>query len=133
MKDFEEIYKKNLKKHGTDSGKEFAKDMFEAGRKSMKKEFRSILHTVQDSPGVRYHYEFVKHKGYKLPSATICRYFDEDVNIAEVSHHSADGEQVLPVAWCYAEELLKALGYTPKFEEIAMSQAWAWYKGNDKK
>lgn len=25
MKDFEEIYKKNLKKHGTDSGKEFAK------------------------------------------------------------------------------------------------------------
>lgn len=129
MEQFEKVFNEAKDAVGTDNIEAFAREMYQAGRAAMLRETRAMLHTVKDSPGKRYVYEFYKYPGHDTLSASMCRYLSSGVHIAEVvrKNDQDEGLRYLPVAWCDANGLMKLLGYNKTFEEKAREQAWAWY------
>lgn len=132
MKQFEKLFKDAKESIGTDNIEALAKAMFESGRVSVLEEVKALFHTVNESPGKRYIYEFYKYPGHETLSASMCRYRSSGVHIAEVVRKTdgEDGQYYLPVAWCEAKELMKLMGYNKTFEEKARKQAYFWYADN---
>lgn len=89
---------------------------------------RHLLHRVDECPKGRYVYVFFKHKGHDTLSVDMYRFPTGDVIVGDIDYGK---ENAMPVAWCYATDLMKALGYNISFAEHAKSYTWASYKGEE--
>lgn len=89
---------------------------------------RHLLHRVDECPKGRYVYVFFKHKGHDTLTVDMYRFPTGDVIVGDIDYGK---ENAMPVAWCYATDLMKALGYNISFAEHAKSYTWASYKGEE--
>ena len=89
---------------------------------------RHLLHRVDECPKGRYIYVFFKHKGHDTLTVDMYRFPTADVIVGDIDY---DKENAMPVAWCYATDLMKALGYNISFAEHAKSYTWESYKGEE--
>ena len=100
----------------------------EEGAKMQDMTLQRLLHRVDECPNGRYIYVFFKHKGHDTLSVDMCRFPTGDVIVGDIDYGK---ENAMPVALCYATDLMKALGYNISFAEHAKSYTWASYKGEE--
>lgn len=100
----------------------------EEGAKMQDMTLQRLLHRVDECPKGRYIYVFFKHKGHDTLSVDMYRFPTGDVIVGDIDYGK---ENAMPVAWCYATDLMKALGYNISFVEHAKSYTWASYKGEE--
>lgn len=88
-------------------------------------------HKATESPGKRAVCMLCKHGGHKHLVAHYVRFLSPEVIPAQVDMGlDAKGQQQLPVAWAYIDEVSKVI---PKqFIAEAENAAWAWYKKPNK-
>lgn len=88
-------------------------------------------HKATESPGKRAICLLCKHGNHKHLVAHHVRFLSPGVIPAQCDMGlDAKGQQQLPVAWAYAEDITKEI---PKqFIAEAENAAWAWYKKTDK-
>ena len=89
---------------------------------------RNLLHRVDECPKGRYIYVFFKHKGHDTLTVNMYRFQTADVIVGDIDYGK---ENAMPVAWCYATDLMKALGYNKYFALHAKHYAWGSYKGEE--
>lgn len=89
---------------------------------------RQLLHRVDECPKGRYIYVFFKHKGHDTLTVDMYRFPTADVIVGDIDYGK---ENAMPVAWCYATDLMKALGYNNTFALHAKDYTWASYKGEE--
>lgn len=89
---------------------------------------RNLLHRVDECPKGRYIYVFFKHKGHDTLTVDMYRFPTADVIVGDIDYGK---ENAMPVAWCYATDLMKALGYNTSFALHAKDYTWASYKGEE--
>ncbi len=87
-----------------------------------------LLHRVNECPKGRHIYVFFKHKGHNVLSVGMYRFPSGDVIVGDFDY---DKENAMPVAWCYATDLMKVLGYTNAFARHAKGYTIFSYKGED--
>lgn len=87
-----------------------------------------MLHRVDECPKSRHIYVFFKHKGHDVLSVDLYRFPTGDVIVGDIDFGI---ENAMPVAWCYAADLMKALGYTNAFAHHAKDYTKFSYKGEE--
>jgi hypothetical protein len=88
--------------------------------------FNQILHRVNESPGRKFIYVFFKHKGHDALTVELVRFHQSGVIVGDIDYNI---ENAMPVAWCYATELLKLVGYTDELARFAKDYTIFSYKG----
>lgn len=89
---------------------------------------KRILHRVDECPNKRFIYVFFKHKGHDVLTVGLYRFPAGDSIVGDIDFGR---ENAMPVAWCFAEDLLNVLGYDDSFAKFAKEYTWASYEGED--
>ena len=89
---------------------------------------RNLLHRVDECPKGRFIYVFFKHKGHDTLTVGMYRFPTADVIVGDIDYGK---ENAMPVAWCYATDLMNVLGYNKSFALHAKDYTWASYKGEE--
>ena len=89
---------------------------------------RHLLHRVDECPKGRYIYVFFKHKGHDTLTVDMLRFPTADVIVGDIYYGK---DNAMPVAWCYATDLMKALGYNKTFALHAKDYTHFSYKGEE--
>ena len=71
----------------------------------MKKNEKTLLHSITESPGKKAIYVFLKVDGFAAPILAYARFTKENVCVCNMMFD--DGR--VPVAWCYAKDLMKLI------------------------
>ena len=89
---------------------------------------RNLLHRVDECPKGRYIYVFFKHKGHDTLTVDMYRFPTADVIVGDIDYGK---ENAMPVAWCYATDLMKARGYNKQFALHAKDYTHFSHKGEE--
>ena len=73
----------------------------------MGKNKKTLLHSIDESPGKKAIYVFLKVDGLSAPILAYTRFTKENVCVCNMMFD--DGR--VPVAWCYAKDLMKLIGW----------------------
>lgn len=73
----------------------------------MEKNKKTLLHSIEESPGKKAIYVFLKVDGFAAPILAYTRFTKENVCVCNMMFD--DGR--VPVAWCYATDLMKVFGW----------------------
>jgi len=89
----------------------------------------SILHPCDEEvPANTLLYVFRKHPDHNIPAMSVIRLHSNGVKLPEIR----DNDNMLPIAWCKAKDLIDHIGMTKAFinqqTKRAKSLAWGWYK-----
>lgn len=92
----------------------------------------TMWHKATESPGKRPIYLLCKHGKHKHLVAHHIQFYNSGIIPAECDLGlDAKGNQQLPVAWAFAEEITKKI--PQQFITDAENAAWAWYGKTDNK
>lgn len=73
----------------------------------MEKNKKNLLHSIDESPGKKAIYVFLKVDGFAAPILAYTRFTKGNFRVCDMIFD--DGR--VPVAWCYAKDLMKLIGW----------------------
>lgn len=73
----------------------------------MDKNKKTLLHSIEESPGKKAIYVFLKVDGFAAPILAYTRFTKGNFSVCNMIFD--DGR--VPVAWCYAKDLMKLIGW----------------------